>query len=107
MDNIAQYLQMLDLSGGAPTMQDISGQRGMYQQNINGMKALSQQALSDKPTSPMQSLADALRAQQKPGLGLGQIRDNQGNIVPDPTYGNISASSVMQNPIYNPYENPI
>jgi hypothetical protein len=107
MDNIAQYLQMLDVSGGTPTMQDISGQRNLYQQNINTMKTLGQQALGGQQASPLQSLADALRAQQKPGLGVGQIRDNQGNIVPDPTYGNVSGSSVMQNPTYNPYENPI
>ena len=31
----------------------------------------------------------------------------QGKIVPDPTYGNLSASSVMQNPTFNPYENPV
>jgi hypothetical protein len=31
-------------------------------------------------------MADALRAQQKPGLALGQMKDAQGNIVPDPTY---------------------
>ena len=107
MDNVAQYLQMMDLSGQGPTMQNIGGQRDLYTQNMGSMKALGQQALSGKQGSPLQSLADALRAQQKPGLGLGQMRDAQGNIVPDPTYGNINGSSVMQNPTYNPYENPI
>ena len=107
MNNVAQYLQMMDLSGQASPIQDISGQRGLYQQNMNSMKSLGQQALTGKQGSPLQSLADALRAQQKPGLGVGQMRDNQGNIVPDPTYGNVSGSSVMQNPTYNPYENPI
>jgi hypothetical protein len=84
MDNIAQYLQMIDLSGQAPVMQNIGSQRDLYNQNMTGMKALNQQALSGKQSSPMQSLADALRAQQKPGLG--QMKDAQGNIVPDPTY---------------------
>jgi hypothetical protein len=84
MDNIAQYLQMIDLSGQAPTMQDISGQKGLYQQNVSGMNNLGQQALGKKP-NPLQSMADALRAQKKPGLG--QMVDAQGNILVDPTYG--------------------
>jgi len=86
MDNVSQYLQMLNVSGQDPTMQNIGGQRDLYNQNMNAMKALNQQALSDKQPSPLQSMADALRAQQKPGLALGQMRDNKGNIVPDPTY---------------------
>ena len=93
MDNVAQYLQMMDLSGGNPQMQNISGQHDLYNQNMTAMKALSQQALSGKQGSPLQSLADALRAQQKPGLG--QTVDAQGNIVPDPTYGNGNAYSNM------------
>jgi len=86
MDNVSQYLQMMDLSGQTPTMQNIGGQHDLYNQNMAAMKALSQQALSGKTASPLQSMADALRAQQKPGLALGQIKDVQGNIVPDPTY---------------------
>jgi hypothetical protein len=84
MDNVAQYLQMLDVSGQNPAMQNINGQRDLYNQNMSAMQALSQQALSGKQVSPLQSLADALRAQKKPGLG--QVVDAQGNIVPDPTY---------------------
>lgn len=61
MDNVAQYLQMMDLSGQSPTMQNISGQRDSYNQNMAAMKTLSQQALSNKQSSPLQSLADALR----------------------------------------------
>jgi hypothetical protein len=90
MDNVSQYLQMMDLSGQNPTMQNIGGQRDLYNQNMSAMQALSQQALSGKQTSPMQSLADALRAQQKPGLG--QIVDAKGNIVTDPTYGTGASS---------------
>ena len=86
MDNVAQYLQMIDLSGQAPVMQNIGSQRDLYNQNITAMKALNQQSLTGKQGSPLQSLADALRAQQKPGLALGQMKDAQGNIVPDPTY---------------------
>ena len=84
MDNVSQYLQMLDLSGQTPAMQNIGGQRDLYNQNMVGMKALNEQALLGKTVSPLQSLADALRAQQKPGLG--QMLDNKGNIVPDSTY---------------------
>jgi type VI protein secretion system component VasK len=105
MDNVAQYLQMMDLNGQTPTMQNIGNQRDLYNQNMAGMKALSEQALSGKQTSPLQSLADALRAQQKPGLG--QMLNEKGNIVNDPTYGNLNQSSVMQNPTNNPYENPV
>jgi type VI protein secretion system component VasK len=105
MDNVSQYLQMMDLSGQAPSMQNIGGQRDLYNQNMTAIKTLGQQALSGKTASPLQSLADALRAQQKPGLG--QMLDDKGNIVYDPKYGNINQSSVMQNPTYNPYENPI
>jgi hypothetical protein len=93
MNNVAQYLQMMDVSGQAPQMQNIGSQRDLYNQNMTGMKALGQQALSGKTTSPLQSLADALRAQKKPGLG--QMMDDKGNIVPDPTYGVGNAYSTM------------
>ena len=66
MNNIAQYLEMMDLSGQGPTMQNISGQSDLYNQNMTAMKLLGQQALSDKQSSPMQSLADALRKQNDP-----------------------------------------
>lgn len=85
MDNVAQYLQMIDLSGQTPQMQNISNQRDLYNQNMSAMKSLGQQSLTGKQVSPYQSLADALRTQKKPGLG--QMVDSQGNIVPDPTYG--------------------
>ena len=88
MNNVANYLQTLDLSGQTSPMQDISGQRGLYQQNMNAIKSLGQQALAGRQISPLQSLADALRTrQQMPNLALGQMRDNMGNVVPDPTYG--------------------
>jgi hypothetical protein len=41
------------------------------------------------------------------GGGTGTIVNDQGQVVTDPTYGNTGTSSVMQNPDYNPYENPI
>lgn len=108
MDNVAQYLQMLDLSGQGPTMQDISGQKNLYQQTVNSMKSLGQQALGGTQASPLQSLADALRAQQKPGLGVGQMRDNQGNVVPDPTYGaNNSYNKMTAGEVANMQENGI
>jgi hypothetical protein len=103
MNNTAQYLQMMDLNGQAPTMQNISGQQGLYNQNMAAMKALGQQESSSKQGSPLQSLADALRAQQKPGLDLGKMRDAQGNILPNPSYA--TSGSVMANSSFNPYEN--
>jgi hypothetical protein len=92
MDNIAQYLQMMDLSGQNPGMQNIGAQQGLQQQNMGAMNKLSNQA-SQQGQNPLQSLANALRGQQGPALG--QIRDNQGNIVPDPTYGNGNAYNNM------------
>ena len=44
MDNVAQYLQMMDLNGQAPTMQNIGGQRDLYNQNMAAMNSLGQQA---------------------------------------------------------------
>jgi hypothetical protein len=93
MDNVSQYLQMMDLSGQNPAMQNISGQRDLYNQNMSGMKTIGQQALGNTKGSPLQSLADALRAQKKPGLG--QMVDAQGNIVPDPTYATGNAYKNM------------
>ena len=105
MNNISQYLQMMDLAGQNTDMQNISGQQGLQQQNMSAMGNLANQALGQQNQNPMQSMADALRAQQKPGLAVGQMRDAQGNIVPDPTYG--TGGSVMANPAFNPYENPV
>jgi hypothetical protein len=108
MNNIANYLQMMDVSGQSPTVQNISGQRNLYAQNMGAMKALGQQALSGQQTLPLQSLADTLRLGIKDKQpGLGQMVDAQGNIVYDPTYGNINQSSIMQNSTNNPYENPV
>jgi hypothetical protein len=90
MDNIAQYLQMMDVNGQNPTMQDISGQRGLYQQNMNSMKALGQQALTDKQVSPLQSLADALRKNAKPSDIYAQ---NNGN-----PYGNAQTAMNLYGP---------
>jgi hypothetical protein len=90
MDNIAQYLQMMDVSGQNPTMQDISGQRNLYQQNMNSMKALGQQSLADKQVSPLQSLADALRKSAKPSDIYAQ---NNGN-----PYGNAQTAMNLYGP---------
>lgn len=103
MDNISQYLQMLNLSGQNPGMQDIGAQQGLQQQNMGAMRNLTNQALGQQGQNPMQSMANALRAQPKPGLG--QMKDAYGNIIPDPTYG--TGGSVMANPGFNPYENPV
>lgn len=103
MNNVANYLQMLDLAGQSPGMQNIGSQQTLQQQNMTGMGALAQQALTDKPVNPMQPLADALRNQKRPAVG--QMIDSNGNIVPDPSYG--TGGSVMANQTFNPYENPI
>jgi hypothetical protein len=108
MDNVSQYLQMMDLAGQNPGMQNIGAQQGLQQQNMGAMNTLAQQALTNQSANPMQSMANALRAQQKPGLAVGQMRDNQGNIVPDPTYGNNSAySNMMPSEIANMQQNGI
>jgi hypothetical protein len=103
MDNVSQYLQMLELGGQNPGMQNIGAQQGLQQQNMSALGTLANQALTGQPKNPLQSMADALRNQKKPGVG--QMVDAQGNIVPDPTYG--TGGSVMANPNFNPYENPV
>ena len=90
MNNIAQYLQMMDVSGQNPAMQNIGGQRDLYNQNMTAMKALGQQALSDKQVSPLQSLADALRKSAKPSDIYAQ---NNGN-----PYGNAQTAMNLYGP---------
>lgn len=99
---------MTDLSGIQPTMQNTAGQQRLMQQNTSGMGQLAGQALGQTGgTNPMQAMANALRAGGKQQAGTGQMYDEFGRVVTDPTYGNINASSVMKNPSFNPYENPI
>ena len=103
MDNVAQYLKMLDISGQNPGMQNIGAQQSLQNQNMSAMGSLAQQALTDKPANPMQAMANALRNAKQPGVG--QMIDQNGNFVPDPTYG--TGGSVMANQNFNPYENPV
>jgi hypothetical protein len=99
---------MTDLSGIQAPMQNTSAQQNMMQQNTSGMGQLANQAgQSAGGTNPMQAMANALRAGGKQQAGTGQMYDDFGRIVSDPTYGNISASSIMKNPSFNPYENPL
>jgi hypothetical protein len=55
-------------------MQNISGQRDLYNQNMTAMKALGQQALGDTKGSSLQSLADALRKNTKPNNPYGNAQ---------------------------------
>lgn len=99
---------MTDLSGIQPTIQNTSAQQRLMQQNNAGMSQLANTAgQAGGGTNPMQAMANALRAGGKQQAGTGQMYDEFGRVVTDPTYGNISASSVMKNPDFNPYENPI
>jgi hypothetical protein len=99
---------MTDLSGIQSPVQNTSAQQRMMQQNTSGMGQLAGQAMGQSGGSnPMQAMANALRAGAKPQAGTGQMYDDFGRVVTDPTYGNMSASSVMKNPSFNPYENPI
>jgi hypothetical protein len=81
MNNIADYLQMMDVSGQAPAMQNISGQQGLYNQNMNAMKALSQQALEQPANNSNMALANALRKKQPNMMGAG-VRLPNSNINP-------------------------
>ena len=100
--------KLIDLSGIAPVTQNTGSQQKLMQQNSSGMSQLANQALGQSGGSnPLQAMAQALRAGIKPKAGTGQMYDDYGRIVTDPTYGNISASNVMKNPSFNPYENPI
>ena len=85
MDNVAQYLQMMDLSGQTPVMQNIGSQRDLYNKNMTAMKALNQQALTGNQGSPLQSLADALRKKQSNMMGAGVPLPNS-NINPYMSY---------------------
>lgn len=87
MDNVSQYLQMMDLAGQNNGMQNTGAQQGLQQQNMSGMGTLAQQALSNKQSNPLQSMADALRVNANKKPGLGQMVDQNGNVVPDPSYG--------------------
>ena len=106
---VPDYEQKLtDISGIAPVLQNATAQQRLMQQNASGMGQLANQALGQTGgTSPMQAMAQALRAGIKPEAGAGQMYDDFGRVVTDPTYGNIYASSYMKNANVNPYENPI
>lgn len=99
--------QLTDLSGIQAPVQNTSAQQNRMQQNMSGMGQMAGQALGQSGGgNPLQAMANALRAGGKQQAGTGQMYDEFGRVVTDPTYGNINASSVMKNPI-NPYENPI
>lgn len=63
-------MQMLDLGGQNPDMQNVSAQQAMYQQNMSNMGNLAKQAMDTKGTQIAQfdskAMADALRAGQNP-----------------------------------------
>lgn len=106
--NVDPYMSQMDLSGYAPTMQDDSKQKAMQAaalaQQLQQIQDASQSHGNQLSGLTPLALAAMLR-KKKPGTG--EIIDANGNIVKDPTYGDISQSSVMQNPSFNPYENPI
>ena len=64
------YIQMQDLGGENPDVQNISAQQAMYQQNMSNMGNLAKQAMDTKGTQPAQfdskAMANALRANQNP-----------------------------------------
>jgi len=102
--------KLIDISGIPAMVQNTAGQQKLMQQNSNAMGQLSNQALGQAGgTNPMQAMAQALRAGAgtKPKAGGGQMYDDFGRVMVDPTYGNINASSYMKNANVNPYENPI
>lgn len=102
------YMSQYDLSGYAPILADDSRQRAtqaaaLAQQLQEVNQAGQQQGSGMTGLNPL-ALALMLR-KKKPKTG--EMVDAEGNIVKDPTYGNISQSSVMKNLDFNPYENPI
>jgi hypothetical protein len=64
------YMQMTNLGGTDPTMQNINAQQQMYQQNMSNMGNLANQAKDTKGTQIVQfdnkAMANALRAGQEP-----------------------------------------
>lgn len=97
-----------DLSGYAPMMQDDSKQRAMQAaalaQQLQQVSDAGQQ--HGNGLSGLNPLAMAMMLRKKKP-GTGEMLDAEGNIIKDPTYGDISQSSVMKNLDFNPYENPI
>lgn len=63
------YMQMINLGGSDPSMQNIGAQQQMYQQNMSNMGNLANQALVSNPTASMQfdnkAMAKALREGQQ------------------------------------------
>jgi hypothetical protein len=63
------YMQMTDLGGTNPTVQNTAAQQQMYQQNMSNMGNLANQAMDTKGTQMVQfdpkSMANALRAGQE------------------------------------------
>ena len=64
------YMQMMNLGGTDPTMQNIGAQQQMYQAKMSNMGSLANQALDTKGTQIAQfdpkAMASALRAGQEP-----------------------------------------
>jgi len=86
--NVDPYMSQQDLSGYAPTMQDIAQQKLMQQlalaqQNQQVSEAGQQHGGGMSGLSPL-AMAMMLR-KKKPGLG--ETTDANGNVIKDPTYG--------------------
>jgi hypothetical protein len=64
------FMQMMNLGGTDPSMQNIGAQQQMYQANMSNMGNLATQALDTKGTQIAQfdpkAMANALRAGQEP-----------------------------------------
>lgn len=63
------YMQMMNLGGSDPMMQNTAAQQQMYQQNMSNMGSLANQALDTKGTQMAsfdpKAMANALRAGQE------------------------------------------
>ena len=79
------YMQMTDLGGQNPMMQNTAAQQQMYQQNMSNMGMLANQANDTKGTSRVQfdpkAMAGALRAGQTPQQPQGNDWFTRGDMA--------------------------
>lgn len=85
---ITSFQQSQDVSGLQPVYQNMAAQQQFQNQMLQQGGQLAQQAgqTAGAGIDPYK-MAAALRKDKGPQVGVGQMLDANGNVVPDPTYG--------------------
>jgi hypothetical protein len=84
---IQPFQQPQDMSGLNPVYQNMAAQQQFENQAAQQGQQLTQQAGQTAQQSNPMALAAALRQNKTPQPQTGQMWDNNGNIINDPTYG--------------------